>query len=491
MPHSNKHVVRLITVRYWIALGLIGLVVTASYFLLNRAVEMERKDSAIVGLAAEQGFSAQRICFLSHALVTAESADRREIYRDGLRQAVADMAARHQRLSLREKTESIPRRMKAILREVYYESSQPLDKLTGALLRDARAILGRFESDPACCAKELSRLTETGSGPLVDVQKELFVRLRDQARNAVERVRVLGAGLWLVTLALLAVEVPLIFRPMAERAGKSLGRLENARREAENEVARAQAVREGQASFIRTMSHELRTPLNAILGMTQMIKMGMPPEKQGEYAQDIHQAGRHLLGLINDILELSRLEAGQVAIELEPTSLREELEWTVSLLRPLATEKNLELRYRLDAGLARHYLADGPRIRQVLVNLVGNALKFTDKGSVTLSVAYDGSAGEAADLVRFEVKDTGIGVPPEMRQRIFEEFQQADHSLTREHGGSGLGLAISSRLVKLMNGEIGLESPEEGGSVFWFTLPLQWVPGPHPGEPEGAGADTA
>lgn len=482
MPRLNEHVVRLITVRYWSGLIIIALAITASYALLGWAIQTERKGMAIVDLAAEQGFATQRICFLSHAVINSGDEEAREYFRNSLRETVQKMERHHDILSLRRRAGEIPPQMRSTLRKVYYGEPHAFDQEISKLLREANAILNAGDEELGLGMKALSRLTEAGSRGVVETQRRIFNELRSEATAAVDRIRMLGGFLWLLTLALLAVEVPLIFRPTARRAGRILRYLEKARQRAESDAASAQAAREGQAAFIRTMSHDLRTPLTAILGMTQLMKMGVSPEKQSEYTRDIHDAGRHLLDLINDILELSRLEAGQVTIEPRHTSLQDELEWTVSLLRPLAAEKNLNLSYRYDFGLARYYLADGPRIRQILVNLVGNALKFTEEGSIVVSATYAGSAGDAADLVRFEVKDTGIGVPAGMRQRIFDEFQQADNSLARKYGGSGLGLAICSRLVKLMNGEIGVESSEGSGSVFWFYLPLQWVVEPYPGE---------
>jgi signal transduction histidine kinase len=488
MPPLNEHVARLITVRYWVALALVAAMVTAAQIVMSRTVEMERSGFRIVGMAAQQSFAAQRICFLSHAVVSAGDPETRQIYRKRLDEAVREMEKHHLVLSLRKNAQSIPAGMRSILKDAYYRNPETFDQKVNELLQDARTIVAAADDDLALGMEPLTRLTNAGSDPVVDKQRQIFERLKVEARGAVDRIRMLGTMLWLATLLLLAATVPLIFRPMARRASESMGRIESARRQAEQAAVAAQAAREGQASFVRTMSHELRTPLNAILGMTQLMKMGINPDKQAEYAQDIHQAGRHLLGLINDVLEFSRLEAGQVAIEPVRTVLKDELEWTVSLLRPLAEEKGLQLTYWLEPGLAHAYLADGPRIRQVLFNLVGNALKFTNEGFISLIVTYGGSAGEDSDLVRFEVRDTGIGVPAELQQRIFEEFQQADNALAREHGGSGLGLAISTRLVKLMNGEIGVESREAGGSIFWFALPLRWIAEPgarQPAAPEG------
>lgn len=473
MLTRSRQVTRLITTRYWIALGLIALFVTASYLVLLEVMETKRDGIRIVRLAAEQQVSSQRICFLAHALVDATDAEDRQYYRSTLRRAIRQMKARHEILSLSATPRRLPSGMREILHGIYFEGMNPFNVEVDRFIENAQLVAETDDSKLHDRLPPLLKVNYAGSRSIMQTHKLIFGLLEGYGDRAVNRILWLGAIIWFLTLVLLALEVPLIFRPMVRRAARSLGLMELARRRAQREAAAAHAAREGQAGFLRTMSHELRTPLNAILGMSQLLQTNRFPEKYAEYGRDIHQAGQHLLGLINDILEFSRLEAKQVSIEKVQTFLAEELKRTISLLRPLAYEKRLALSWRIDDNLARYYRADGPRIRQVLVNLAGNAVKFTPRGTVALRALYAGPAGASADLVRFEVEDTGIGVPVTLHQRIFEEFQQADNSLTRSYGGSGLGLAISSRLVHLMDGEIGVESTEGQGSLFWFTLPLE------------------
>lgn len=471
MAEWNRRVASLITTRYLLALALIALAVTASYFTMRWAIEIGRDSFVAVRMAAEQRVSSQRICFIAHALVDATDPAERRYFRTTLRRAIKNMSARHKVLSLREQPERISPGLRGILRDVYHRGPIPFDEEVNRFLSNARTVAEISDNELSDDLPPLHQMDVVGSRSIMQTHNLIFGLLQKQAHRMVDRIQTLGGVSWLLTLGLLIAEVPLIFRPMVRRTSRSMALVESARQSARHEATVAHAAREGQARFIRTMSHELRTPLNAILFMTELMKMGVTPEKQKEYTRDIHQAGAHLLSLINDTLELSRLQAGQVLIEPAPFSIRHELDWTISLLRPLASAKGLDLSYRLSPDLAENYLADGPRVRQILVNLVGNALKFTSRGSVDVQVLKAGSAGEAADWVRFEVKDTGIGIVPAMKQRIFEEFQQADKAFASQ--GSGLGLAICSRLVRLMHGQIGVESVPGGGSLFWFTLPLQ------------------
>jgi signal transduction histidine kinase/CHASE3 domain sensor protein len=224
-----------------------------------------------------------------------------------------------------------------------------------------------------------------------------------------------------------------------------------------------------KSEFLANMSHELRTPMNAILGFTELIQDGVygeVPSKITAMLERIQANGRHLLGLINDVLDLSKIEAGQLKLENADYALRDVVQTVQASTESLAAEKKLGLRIELPDALppAR---GDERRLAQVLLNLVGNAIKFTEAGEVVVSVAVDDTDFEIA------VTDTGPGIPPDQQQRIFEEFQQVDSSATRKKGGTGLGLAISKRIIELHGGRIWVESEPGQGSSFRFVIPIQ------------------
>lgn len=221
-----------------------------------------------------------------------------------------------------------------------------------------------------------------------------------------------------------------------------------------------------KSEFLANVSHELRTPLSAILGFTEILLEGMDGELSPEMRQDlleIQRSGQSLLTLINDILDLAKIEAGRMTLELGRVELAAVVESVVSVLRPLAERRSLWLRARVPKDAAA--MADEVRLRQILTNLVGNAIKFTERGGVRVECDREGSCWRVA------VTDTGVGISPQVQQRIFEEFEQGDSGTSRKHGGTGLGLAIARRLVALHGGELGLRSAPGQGSCFWFTLP--------------------
>ncbi|MDP2432941.1 MAG: bacteriohemerythrin [Pseudomonadota bacterium] len=227
-----------------------------------------------------------------------------------------------------------------------------------------------------------------------------------------------------------------------------------------------------KSTFLANMSHELRTPMNAIMGMTTLALRQTEDPRLVDYLAKIDQSSRHLLNVINDILDISKIEAERLTLDHAPFRLGEILAHLASMIGHKAAEKGVVLRFDLPAGLSGLGLVgDPPRLRQILINLVGNAIKFTDTGAVTVRVREESAAPGEARL-RFEVADTGIGIDADVQKRLFTAFEQADGSLTRKYGGTGLGLAISKRLAQLMGGEIGVESAPGEGSTFWFTVCL-------------------
>jgi signal transduction histidine kinase len=254
-------------------------------------------------------------------------------------------------------------------------------------------------------------------------------------------------------------------------AAQSVLAIQNARlfREIEEKSRQLETASQHKSQFLANMSHELRTPLNAILGYTELILddiYGKPAAKMREVLERVQSNGKHLLGLINDVLDLSKIEAGQLTLSFSDYSIEGVVHNALAAVESLATEKRLALKVELppDLPIAR---GDERRLTQVLLNLVGNAIKFTDAGEVVIKAA-------AADgAYTLSVRDTGPGVAPADQAKIFEEFQQADSSATKKKGGAGLGLAIARRIVEMHGGTIWVESGIGNGATFSFSVPIQ------------------
>jgi signal transduction histidine kinase len=274
-------------------------------------------------------------------------------------------------------------------------------------------------------------LTRTKVRPFSDKQIELATTFADQAAIAIENVRLFD-------------EIQDKSRQLAEAS-------------------------QHKSQFLANMSHELRTPLNAILGYTELIADGVygePTEKMHAALKRLETNGKHLLGLINEVLDLSKIEAGQLKLDLAEYSIQDVAQTVYSAVEPLAADKKLAFKCEVSPNLPAGY-GDGRRLTQVLLNLVGNAIKFTDAGEVVIAAtASNGS-------FNLSVRDTGPGIAEADQAKLFQEFQQADNSITKKKGGTGLGLAISKRIVEMHGGKIWLESVVGQGSTFKFTLPVR------------------
>jgi signal transduction histidine kinase len=254
-------------------------------------------------------------------------------------------------------------------------------------------------------------------------------------------------------------------------AAQSVVAIHNAQlfREIEEKGQELEIANKHKSEFLANMSHELRTPLNAILGFTELIIdniYGDVPEKIKEVLERVESNGRHLLSLINDVLDLSKIEAGRLKLSLNDYSMLDIIQTATASVEALVMAKNLDLKVIVPENLANGR-GDEQRISQVLLNLLGNAIKFTEQGQIKLEVSV------ANETYSVSVSDTGPGLSEADQQRIFEEFHQADGTSTRKKGGTGLGLSISKKIVEMHNGSIGVTSKVGAGSTFWFTLPIR------------------
>ena len=257
-------------------------------------------------------------------------------------------------------------------------------------------------------------------------------------------------------------------RETNERLIRTNRMLESAVDKAKRHARAAEAANKSKSEFLANMSHEIRTPMNGVLGMTELLMETRLDAEQKDYAETIRFSGQALVAILNDILDFSKIEAGKLTLESTPFDFREAIERSVKLHAQSAQAKRLSLSVSIDPAIPANLNGDPVRLRQVLLNLVGNAVKFTEQGGVNVGVVLEEDSPNGT-LVRVSVVDSGIGLTNEQQARLFNPFTQADGSVTRKFGGTGLGLAIAKRLVEMMGGQMGIESTPGNGSTFWFS----------------------
>jgi len=437
-----------IRTRYIVALLLTASLVTLSFTVLYNLIGAQKLDAEIINIAGQQRMLSQRIALFANTKAVCGTEDKRQSFIN----AVNKFKTNHQRLINLEDLSSP-------IQAIYFGDLQ-LDKKVKSFISQSEMLYQ-------------ARNCEANETFSIDSVSVLLTQLNDvvdlfeqEASQRVDFVATIEIYLWLGTLTLLVIEAIFIFSPMEKEIRSSISRLTSLKVEAENAAREAKKASQAKSEFLSSMSHELRTPMNGLFGMIELSIDN--PSKGSMYLKKAKTAGRQLLVLINDILDISKIEAGKIKIEKAPVDLLQVLDDVVSLQRVYCQRKGLNFHYNKQAELPHIIEGDITRISQVLHNLLSNAIKFTEKGSVTLDVRVE-QLQNSMKLI-FDVIDTGIGITEEKLPHIFDKFEQADQSTTRVYGGTGLGLSIAQQLARLMGGDIAVMSKEGEGSTFSFHM---------------------
>ena len=442
-----------IRLRYTLALALVASIVTISVFSMLGLLSNQRLDAEIINIAGQQRMLSQRIALLAEKASRCNEQSASSIVH--LHTAINKFSNNHQRLTT---LESLPSKIK----EMYFDSLQ-LDARVKQYIAQAQSVI----ETSTCNAPTTFSLSDTTT-LLFDLDA-VVNEFESEAKQRVEIVSSLEMYLWVFTLLLLIIEVLFIFAPMEKRIKHTIARLTSMSQRAQASAKAANDASKAKSDFLSSMSHELRTPMNGLFGMIELALD--TPSNCENYLKKAKSSGRQLLALINDILDLSKIEAGKIKVEKGPVDLLQLLDDVVSLQRVYCQNKGIEFHYNKQPDLIPVIQGDATRISQILHNLLSNAIKFTTSGHVCFSVSQHKT--NAHYELSFSVKDTGIGIAPEQLHSIFQKFEQAEKATTRVYGGTGLGLSIAKQLAQLMGGDISVTSSLSVGSEFIFHIQAQ------------------
>ncbi len=431
-------------------------------------------DSRVINIAGRQRMFSQRLAktalLLSSPSTTGER--RRELL-DTEPEILALWRRCHLGLQRGDEELGLPGRNSAAVLRMFAQVDDEFQEIAAGM-EQLFAIAPRgtpTDEELAVMEAPLQRVLEHEASFLAGMDAIVF-QYDSEAHARVARLRAIEWLLVALTLAVLLVEGAFVFRPAVRRLAHAIARLRRTRRELKRSRDEARAANEAKTRFLANVSHELRTPLNAIIGMTDLARTTESPTKRAVYLQTVAEASKSLLLLLNDLIDVSRVDANQLRLEEETVEVARLVRGAAGLLLPAAEEKGLDLRVEIARDAPAAIIGDELRLRQVLVNLLSNAVKFTSTGHVSLSCERT-AATDRGDMLKFTVSDSGMGISAEDQRRIFEHFYQVDDRAGQAGGGVGLGLAISSKLASLMGGVITVESTPGAGSKFQFDLPLR------------------
>lgn len=473
---SARNYASKLTKGYLLAVGILTCIIMSGYVYIQNQLHQNEQYAEVINISGRQRMLSQRIAFFTVNLGTYPDGKEASDYLAELKKSMELMEDTHHLLLEATVKGASAQANSSALQKLYFSPPHNINEKVVGYLKNVQSFLHDYEKAVASGSEEnldnlkqhpgLIHITQNGPTNVLSALNEAVSQYQRDSEAAIGRFELIETIIFSVALLTLLLEVLFIFRPMVSDAAKHLKELERARQHAED-MSRL------KTEFLSNMSHEIRTPLNGIVGSASLLKKTKISKDQEKYLDVIVGSGDTLLSLISDVLDISKIEAGDVKINPEPLSIKRLIADLISSFSPKAQSKNIELKIEYNGNIPDLVLADPVRLKQIMFNLIGNSMKFVVEGEVIVRVEETATQNDQA-VLKISVEDTGIGIPEDKLDIIFDVFAQADASTTKKYGGTGLGLAITQRLVDLMEGTIGVNSEVGKGTTFWFeiTVPI-------------------
>ncbi|MEO0398380.1 MAG: ATP-binding protein [Pseudomonadota bacterium] len=458
---------------YGIALVIVALMATTEFLTSKLQLASLKSSSAAIDVSGRQRMLSQRIALFANAYAAAEEPGERATARTFLSESLILFETSHNRLTDPAAPGALISAVSPRLNSVYFGPADGVDALSRKYVTLGVSLLAVDVSTNADAARRINgEIAALGPHMLLPLLDDAVQAFEADADARVERLASIGEFAYIAMIGALILEAIFIFLPLQKVVARSFSEIQAARLETAEALEKVQKASQLKTDFLANMSHEIRTPLNAVLGMAQLLSRTELNDQQRSYTKTVLTSGRALLAVINDVLDIAKIESGLMELHNDAFYPDELVECVKDAVLGAAAAKKISIVLDVDDAVRRRYSGDQARLQQVLINLVGNAIKFSDHGSIVIGAeALDPSGG-----LRFSVSDDGPGIALDQQGVIFERFGQADAAPTRKKGGTGLGLAISKEFIDLMGGEIGVDSAPGDGATFWIRLPSSAVP---------------